>query len=307
MPTKLAGATAQVPVGETLRQALSRRPAVATVRSFLLHNGVTSSAALAFYFLMSLFPFFIFLASSLALLPIPHLAERMIHLAAHFVPNETMPMVHSMLTATMHTNHGLLSLGFCLALLAASNAVAAMSTALNTIYGVTEKRTFWRERLGAILVTFAVGGMTAVALSVMLLGPHFGRELERVFNVNHSFVLLWPVLRWVSAVSCALASVEVLYYLGPTRKHTLREQVPGSIFAVAVWLTSSGLLGIYLRRFSYLNAMYGTLASFIVLMMWLQFTAMAILLGAELNVQLTKLRHPVDETLSQELNSSTVV
>jgi len=48
------------------------------------------------------------------------------------------------------------------------------------------------------------------------------------------------------------------------------------------------LLGIYLRQFSYLNAMYGTLASFIVLMVWLQITAIAILLGAELNVAVSK-------------------
>lgn len=307
MPTQEVVASSGLGVGETLRQAFSRRPAVAAVQSFLRHNGVTSSAALAFYFLMSLFPFFIFLASALALLPIPHLAERMIHLAAHFVPDETMPMVQSMLTSTMHTNHGLLSLGFALSLLAASNAVAAMSTALNTIYEVTEKRTFWKERLGAILLTFAVGGMTTVALTVMLLGPHFGRELARVFSVSHNFVLFWPVVRWVLAVSFALAAVEVLYYLGPARKHTVREQFPGSVLAVAVWLTSSGLLGIYLRRFSYLNAMYGTLASFIVLTMWLQFTAVAILLGAELNMQLARLRRPGEGASSKEVNSSRAV
>ena len=136
--------------------------------------------------------------------------------------------------------------------------------------------------------------MTTVALSAMLLGPHFGRELARVFNINRTFVVVWPVLRYVLAVSCALASIEVLYYLGPSRKHTWREQFSGTVFAVAVWIASSGLLGIYLRRFSYMNAMYGTLASFIVLMIWLQITAAAILLGAELNVQLERSRHAVE-------------
>lgn len=260
----------------------------ATVRSFLRHNGLTSSAALAFFFLMSLFPFLIFLASALALLPIPHLAERMVHLVAHFVPDQTMPMVDSMLNSTMHTNNGLLSAGFILAVIAASNAIASMATALNTIYEVSETRTFWQKRLSAIYVTFAVGGMTAVALSAMLLGPHFGRELARVFNVSRSFVTVWPFMRWTLVLTCALASISSLYYLGPNRKHTVRQQLEGSLFAVAVWITSSGLLGIYLRKFSYFNAMYGTLASFIVLMMWLQFAAMAILLGAELNVELEK-------------------
>jgi len=266
-----------------------RRLVTATVGSFLRHNGLTSSAALAFFFLMSLFPFLIFLASALALLPIPHLATRMVHLVSHFVPDQTMPMVESMLNSTMHTNNGLLSAGFILAVIAASNAFAVLATELNTIYDVRETRTFWSKRLSAIYVTFVVGGMTTVALSAMLLGPHFGRELARVFHVSRTFVLVWPIMRWALVMSCALVSIEMLYFLGPNRKHTLRQQFAGSVFALAVWIGSSGLLGIYLRKFSYFNAMYGTLASFIVLMMWLQFAAMAILLGAELNVQLEHL------------------
>jgi membrane protein len=256
------------------------------VRGFIRHDGFTSSAALAFFFLMSLFPFLIFLASALALMPIPHLATRMTNLVAHFIPDQTMPMVESMFASTMRTNSGLLSAGFVLAVISASNAVAAMSDALNTIYEVKETQTFWRSRVRAVSVTFVVGAMTSVALGAMLLGPHFGRELARAFNVSRSFVAFWPYTRWTLVMTCALVSIEMLYYAGLRRRRTLTQQFPGSVFAVVVWIGSSGLLGIYLRKFSYFNAMYGTLASFIVLMMWLQFTAMAILLGAELNVEL---------------------
>jgi membrane protein len=267
---------------------------MASVRGFLRHDGFTSSAALAFYFLMSLFPFLIFLGSALALLPIPHLANRMVHLVSQFVSPETMPMVESALTSTMRSNRGLLSAGFLLALVSASNAFAAMASALNTIYEVKETQTFWRSRWSAIVVTLIEGGMSTVALAAMLLGPHFGRELARVFDVGHTFVAVWPVMRWVLAVGCALGSIEMLYYLGPTRKNPVEQRFVGSVFAVVVWIMSSGLLGIYLRKFAYVNAMYGTLASFIVLMMWLQFTAMAILLGAELNVEVERLRQTAD-------------
>jgi membrane protein len=265
-----------------------RRVVTSSVRGFVRHDGFTSSAALAFFFLMSLFPFLIFLASALALMPIPHLATRMTHLVSHFIPEQTMPMVEAMFDSTMRTNNGLLSAGFILAVISASNAIAAMSDALNTIYEVKETQTFWRSRVRAVSVTFVVGAMISVALGAMLLGPHFGAELARVFNVNRSFVAFWPFIRWTLVMTCALASIEMLYYAGLRQQHSLRQLFPGSVFGVVVWIGSSGLLGIYLRKFSYFNAMYGTLASFIVLMMWLQFTAMAILLGAELNVELEK-------------------
>jgi membrane protein len=274
----------------TLRQVMSRHLILASVRSFLQHDAVTTSAALAFYFLMSLLPFLIFLASALALLPIPHLAPKMVQLASHFVPGETMPVVQKMLTATMHTDNRLLSIGFIVAVVAASNAFAVTATALDATYECTGKRSFWGKRLIAAGITIVVGAMTVVALLVMLVGPHFGREIARVFDVSKTFVEVWPALRYILAVTCALASVEVLYYLGPNRKHTLGEQFPGSVLAVVVWIAASGILGIYLRKFSYLNAMYGTLASFVVLMICLQLTAGAILLGAELNVQLAKTR-----------------
>ncbi len=264
---------------------------VGTVQSFLRHHGLTASAALAYYFVLSILPFLIFLASALVLLPVPHLASRMVQLAWHFVPAQTMPMVDSMLQATMHTSNGLLSAGFVVAAIAASNGIAVMIMALDTIYESTGKLSFWSSRLRAIYITGVVGGMTAVAVGAMLLGPHFGRELARVFDISDTFVSVWPVLRYILAISCALASVEVLYYLGPRRKHSLRQQFPGSIFAVLVWIASTALMGIYLRRFSYMNAMYGTLASFVVFMIWMQITAAAILLGAELNVELERTKN----------------
>ena len=264
------------------------RLAAATVRAFFQHNGFTTSAALAFYLLLSLLPFLIFVASALVLLPVHHLAARMTQMASHFVPGSTMPMVETVLNSTMQTSHGLLSVGFILAVVAASNAFAVMSSLLNTIYDVKEDPGFWITRLSAIVTTIVVGAMMFVALSAMLLGPHFGRELERVFGVSHTFTIVWPTLRWVVAVTGALASIEALYYLGVSRKHSLRQQLPGSVFAVVIWIVSTVVMGIYFRQFSYVNAMYGTLGSFIILAVWLQITATAILLGAELNVQVRR-------------------
>lgn len=291
---KQEGQQAGASFGGAVREIFRHRLLMATIRSFLQHDGLTTSAALAFYFLMSLFPFLIFLASALALLPVRDLSLRMVELARHFVPAETMPMVESMLTSTMHSNGKLISLGFVLTLISASNAFASTAESLNTIFEEENRLGFWKTSIKGIAMTFATGGFTAVAIGAMLLGPNFADELGHIFRVNDTVVWVWPVMRYVLAVGGALASIEMLYYLVPGRKHSFGEQLPGAIFAVLVWFASCALLGIYLRRFAYLNAMYGTLASFIVLMMWLQITAMAILLGGELIVAVEK--HHQDTT-----------
>ena len=153
-----------------------------------------------------------------------------------------------------------------------------MASLLNPIYGVKEGPGFWISRLSAIGATIVVGAMMFVALSAMLLGPHFGRELEHVLGVSHTFRMLWTTLRWVLAVTYTLASIAALYHLGVSRQPTLRQQLPGSVFALVIWIVTSAVMGLYFRRFAYINAMYGMLTSVIILAVWLQITTVAILL-----------------------------
>ncbi len=267
---------------------------VATVRGFVRHDSLTQSAALAFFFLMSMFPFLIFLTSALALLPIHHLVERTTELISNFVPNQSMPIVSTVLNATMRSSKGLLSAGFIGAVVFASNGFASMIAALDTTYDVKETRSFWRVRLLAIWITFVVGGLICLALTVMLLGPHFGRWLAYTFDVSDLFASIWPYMRWVVILTCMLSSVELLYYWGPNARHTFKSQIPGAIFAVLLWAFSSAMLGIYIRSFTYFSSAYGALGVFILLMLRFQLSALAILLGAELNAQRARLRQAAE-------------
>ncbi len=273
------------------------------IRGFARHDLLTQSAALAFFFLMSMFPFLISLTSALTLLPIRHLVQRTTELVSNFVPSQSMPVVTSVLSATMHSGKGLISAGFVGAVIFASNGFAAMIAALDTTYEVQETRSFWRVRLLAIWVTFVVGGLICLALTVMLLGPHFGRWVGSLFDVSNFFVSVWPYMRWVVILSCMLTSFELLYYWGPNARHTFRSQMPGAIFAVLVWAFSSSMLGIYIRSFSYFNSTYGVLGVFVLLMLRFQLSALAILLGAELNAQLAALQAAAAKATAERTNS----
>jgi membrane protein len=258
------------------------------LRGFTQHDFLNQSAALAFFFLTSMFPFLIFLGSALALLPIHHLAERITDLVSNFVPSQSMPIISSVLSATLHTSRGLLSLGFLGAVIFASSGFAAMIAALDVAYEVKETRSFWRLRVLAIWMTLVVGGLICMALTVMLLGPHFGRWLSNIFDVSDVFVSVWPYMRWLVILICMLSSFELLYFWGPNARHTFKSQIPGAVFAVLLWVFSSAMLGVYIRSSSYFNSTYGVLGVFIVLMLRFQLSALAILLGGELNAQLAK-------------------
>lgn len=258
----------------------------ATLRGFMRHDGLTQSAALAFFFLMSLFPFLIFIFSAVALLPIQDLPQRTYSLLSSLVPGQSIALVRSILDTTVHTNRGLLSAGFIGAIIFASNAFAVTIAALDRAYDVEETRSFWQVRLLAIGMTFVVGGLIAFGLIAMLVGPHFGMLFADEFGVTDLFAVLWPYARWALIFTCAVTSISLLYHWGPNASLAWRKQLPGALLAALLWGLSSAILGIYIREFGFFHTTYGALGAFIALMVRFQLSALAILLGAELNVQL---------------------
>jgi membrane protein len=83
-------------------------------------------------------------------------------------------------------------------------------------------------------------------------------------------------------------SIELIYVWGPSQKRPFRSTLPGAVMALLVWLLLTSALGIYLRSFSHLNKTYGTLAAAVALLLWLYWTAFAILVGAQFNAEAMK-------------------
>lgn len=265
-------------------------------RKFLVSFG----AALSFYFLLSIFPLLIFLASALAYVPVPDLFDHAVAMMARVMPAEAMGLVERVLRDILTEERtGLLSLGILTAVWTASLGFHSMIEALNVTYEIPEGRPYWKRRLLAIGMTFGVGVLVAVALTVMILGPQFGRWLAEQVGLSPVWATVWPYLRWSIAIAFTVLAVELIYYLGPNARQRFLSQLPGAFFAVSVWLLASYGLGWYLRSFADFNATYGTLGAVIGLMMWFFVSATVILLGAEFNQALLKTRGerlPMKET-----------
>lgn len=244
------------------------------------------AAGLSYYFILSLFPLLIAFAAGLALLPVPHLFEQILALMGRFIPPDSMGMVRAVLRDVI-TPHGgsILSVGIVLTIWAASGGVAALIEAVNVAYSLPDRRSFVRKRLLAIGLMFAVGALAALALALMVVGPGFGRWLAGKAGLGGVFVILWPYLRWGLSVACAVLSIELIYMWAPSARRPFRTTLPGAVIALATWLLLSSGLGLYLRNFGKLNKTYGALAAAVALMLWLYWTAFAILVGAQFNAE----------------------
>jgi membrane protein len=262
---------------------------VKAVKDLWCNRTFAIAAGLAYYFLLALFPLLIFMAAALSYVPIPNLFNEILNLMAKLVPGDAMGVVRRIIQGVLHPPHsGLLSFGVLATLWAASGGFAAMIDALNIAYEVPETRPYWKTRLLAIGLTFVVGGLVVIGLGFTLVGPRFGEWLANHLDVGPVFVAVWPIMRWGIVLLSIVLAVELLYFLAPNVKQGFAYTLPGAVLGVSVWVFASLGLGIYLREFANYNATYGALGGVIALMLWFYVSAVAILVGGEINSELLK-------------------
>jgi membrane protein len=242
------------------------------------------AAGLSYYFVLSLFPLLILIASILKYVPIPHLFEALLGLMSLLVPGDGMGLVRNIVSdVTSHKHTNLITLGLLFTAWTASSGFAAMIDGLDVVYRVRETRPVWKTRPLALGLAVLVGSLLLVALGLMIEGTHFGQWFTGKFNLNPGFLATWRYLRWSIAFASAVFAVELLYHFGPNVKQRFRDSLPGAIIAVAAWIGFSYFLGSYFRHVDSLNKTYGVLGAAIALYTWFYFSGFTILLGGEIN------------------------
>jgi membrane protein len=247
------------------------------------------AAGLAYYFLLSLFPLLILLATVLGYLPIPNLFDQAMNFASRFVPTEAMGLVRKILQSVLSPSKGgLLSFGIVGTLWAASGGFSAMIDALDIAYDAKASRPMLKQRLVALGLTFMTGGLMAIAMLFTMVGDRAGHFLSHVLHLSYAFEWSWPLLRWGIIVACIVISMELLYFIGPNIKQRFKHTVPGALVGTLLWIAISEGVNIYISHFANYNKTYGTIGAVIALMFWLYVSSIAILVGAEFNSELLK-------------------
>jgi membrane protein len=249
----------------------------------------TMAAAMSYYFLLALLPLLIFLSAMLGYLPIPNLFEQLLDLLEVLVPPAAMEMVERILASLLVPHRGgLLSFGLLSYLWTASGGFAASIEALNVAYDVEKGRSWWRDRLQALLLTLTTGVLSILGLLLIIAGPRFGRLLTELFPIPEGFGDIWPSLRLITIFVIFVMAVELQYYLAPNRKQRFVETLPGALVAVVgIYLSSAGL-SYYFGHLTNYNKTYGSLGAVIILMLWFYVVALLFIVGAELNAELLK-------------------
>jgi len=245
------------------------------------------AAQLAYYFLFSLFPFFIFLAALLAYIPIPDLLEQVMALLGEFLPATVLDMVQdNVLELVTQPRGGLLSFGILLALWIAASGIAAMTDSLNRAYGVREGRPFWKVRLIAVLLTIGLAALLLASMALLIFGSELGGIIAAKVGLGAAFDAAWQIVRWPIIVFLMMFGAALIYYFAPDVEQEWRWITPGAVFAVLAWVLMSLVFAWYVDRFGNYNVTYGSIGAVIILLTWMYATGFFLLVGGEINAEI---------------------
>ena len=180
-------------------------------------------------------------------------------------------------------------IGLFLAIWAASGAMSALIKAVNVAYDRIETRPFWKVRIYAILLVFATGATLAGLFILIVFGGPLGEAIASRANLGGAWDWTWSIVRWPLAFCAVLLFFALVYYLAPNEdQRSWKWVTPGSLLGGILWLVLSGLFALYTSFSSSYDKTYGSLAGGIILLLWLNYSAMALLFGAELNAELDR-------------------
>ncbi|MEO2107402.1 MAG: YihY/virulence factor BrkB family protein [Actinomycetota bacterium] len=282
-----SGATADDPTdipSQGWRQILRR------TKDEIKDDRVTLMAAgMAFYAMLALFPALAAAITIWGLVADPAQVQRTIADAAQALPSGAADLLSEQMTRIADSSGT--ALGWTLvatlagALWSASSGTKGMMEAVNAAYDEDETRGFVRVRgmalaltLGGIFFGLLLVGLVAVVPGVLSL-VGLGSLAENLVRWGR-----WPVLAVVLALGLA-----VIYRYAPDRDQPRwRWMTPGSIAAVVLWLVASAGFAWYVNSFGSYSETYGSIAGVIVLMLWFFISALAVLVGAELNAEVER-------------------
>ena len=249
-------------------------------------NVTAMGAQLAYYLILSIFPFLIFFLNLLSYTPIAR--DDVLHSLIVILPADTQRLITELLSETISkSNETLLSLGAITGIWAASRGIMSLIKSLNKAYDVDEKRSYIELRGVAILFTIALLILLLIVLSTLVFGEILGNMLFDYLGFTYKFIEIWQYLRILISLGFMILIFTLLYKFSPSIRNgnyiSFKHTFPGAVFTSIGWIFTSGLFSYYVNNFANYGKTYGSLGGIIVLLIWLYISSIIIITGGEIN------------------------
>jgi len=263
-----------------------------------LINGSVSirAASISYRLLLAFFPAMILLLSILPHTPLE--TNDVMDALLLFFPGETVSLFELTVNDLLEKSHvSILSIGFILTVIYASNSVNAILTGFNASYLLEKKGNPMLHYFISLLLLVTLVVMLGVA--VLLIG-FSGQGLTWLSNKEllPGELLPWlNIARWTMSLILVYFSVSILYHFGNPDRDKWRTITPGATMTTILIVSLSLGFGAFITYLDSYNRLYGSLGTFLLLLVWVNANSSILLLGFEFNVSVHKARNEARSNL----------
>ncbi|NLC84301.1 MAG: YihY/virulence factor BrkB family protein [Ruminococcaceae bacterium] len=270
-----------------------------------------TGAQLAYYLVLSFFPFLIFL---LTLVPYTPLAsEEVLTQILANLPSNTRELLEPIVVEVVSQRSvALLSSALFLALWSGSSGMANLLNAMTAAFDITNMRPGIVKRLISVFFTLMLALIIIISMVSQVFGDQLIQAVIRLINnsiATGTITLLWDLTRTVLPLIVMTLGFTLLFKFGPgfpaNQKVSFKEALLGGTFAAVAWMLISLGFSFYVDNFSNYSRTYGSLGGIIVLLIWLYISSFVIMLGAEVTASyITVYKGGLRHTLSLEITEA---
>jgi membrane protein len=260
----------------------------------LVDEGWAIASHISMSSLMALFPFLIVLASLAGFIGSKELADAAAQLMLEAWPQEVAAPIAAEVQSVLTTARGgVLTFGAVFAVYFSSSGIESLRIGLNRAYGVNEARPLWLLRLESIAYVLVGAGVLLAFGFLVVLGPFLFGAMTRHLPWLEPFGWIVNFARYAIASLVLVVTLLVVHLWLPYGRRRLREVAPGVIATLILWLVTGEAFGRYLANFawSYVST-YAGLASAMIALVFLYWTALIFIYGAELNAAIMRGNKP---------------
>lgn len=247
----------------------------------------TRASSIAFNFMLALGPGIIFLFALIPYLPIENFQQGLFDVFNEIMPENSFIAIESLLNELFQRRAGLPFFGLLVSLFFAQKGIHGMIEAFNITYHSIEMRSWYTQRLVAIILVFIFYILVLLATLIMFLSKVVIQKLNSSGYIELDFTFyLFVIGKWIVILGLTFFCISFLYYSAPSRKTKWRFFSAGSTLATILTVIASLGFSYFVNNFAQFNKFFGSIGALIALMLWLNFNALVLLIGFELNASI---------------------
>ncbi|WP_304652282.1 YihY/virulence factor BrkB family protein [uncultured Ligilactobacillus sp.] len=275
---------------KTVKQEIDAFYKIAS-KNFKRANISNTAIVIAYYTLVAIFPMVIFIGNILPLLHIK--AGEILPYLEMAVPKAVYTTLEPLLETFLSngSSGGVASVSGVISVWAASRGINALKKAFNEAFGVGNDQGIFTQRILSFLITIFIGALLVIAFIVYSFGQLVLEYFIPIFGLPLDWLTTFTQLKWPTTLLGIFLIMCLLYLLVPNAKVHLRYLWVGALFSTLGWMLLTQGFSIYVRYFARSVLSYGTIGTFIVLLFWMNYSALVIMVGAVINATLEERKY----------------